>query len=77
MTTKKTALPVDVEQGKTYLWCTCGASETMPLCDFTHSVNGSKRLPFKFVAEKTATVFLCVCTNTQNPPYCDGFHCDD
>jgi len=74
--TKRTSLPVDVESGKTYSWCRCGLSQTLPLCDNSHSQKAPTKQPLNFVAEKTATVYLCTCTKTENPPYCDGFTCD-
>lgn len=77
MTTKKQSLPALVEQGKSYLWCRCGLSQTLPLCDFSHKINDSLDKPLSFVAEKTTTVYLCSCNRTLDPPYCDGINCDD
>jgi CDGSH-type Zn-finger protein len=74
--TKKTSLPVDVEAGKTYSWCRCGYSQTLPLCDNSHKKKATTRQPLEFVADNTATVYLCACTKSENPPYCDGFTCE-
>ncbi len=27
---------VEVEDGKTYVWCSCGRSATQPFCDGSH-----------------------------------------
>jgi CDGSH-type Zn-finger protein len=34
---QKSPIPVDVEEGKNYFWCTCGKSSKQPFCDGTHS----------------------------------------
>jgi CDGSH-type Zn-finger protein len=67
-------LPLDVEAGKTYGWCTCGFSQTMPLCDRAHRELSDKK-SFKFVAEETTRLYLCGCSETKTPPYCDGGYC--
>ncbi|MFQ5764613.1 MAG: CDGSH iron-sulfur domain-containing protein [Rhodospirillales bacterium] len=63
---------VDVEEGKTYVWCACGRSATQPFCDGSHEGTGLTPVPYK--AEETATVFFCGCKNTKNRPLCDGTH---
>ena len=30
------ALAVDVEEGKSYYWCSCGQSSKQPFCDGSH-----------------------------------------
>lgn len=73
---------VQVEEGKTYAWCTCGLSEKNPLCDGGHKKlayeeNGETIMPYKslkFTAEKTEEIWLCNCKQTKNPPFCDGSH---
>lgn len=73
---------VQVEEGKTYAWCTCGFSLKNPLCDGAHKQlaieeNGETIMPFKslkFTATETGEVWLCNCKQTKNPPYCDGSH---
>ncbi len=71
-----TSLPcpvqVDLEEGKTYKWCSCGRSKTQPFCDESHT--GTDHEPYTFVASKTETVILCGCQATDDPPYCDGTH---
>jgi len=72
MTTKINApLPVEVEAGVKYSWCSCGYSQTMPLCDHSHRQYSEKK-SVKFIAEETGTLYLCGCSKTQTPPYCDG-----
>ncbi|MDO9104658.1 MAG: CDGSH iron-sulfur domain-containing protein [Methylovulum sp.] len=77
MTTKINApLPVAVEAGVRYSWCSCGHSQAMPLCDHSHRELSEKK-SVKFIAAQTETLFLCGCSETQTPPYCDGSkHCD-
>ncbi len=75
MTTKQNApIAVEIEAGKTYGWCSCGFSQTVPLCDGTHKTAETDKRSLKFVAEETKTVYLCACTKTKTPPYCDGSH---
>ena len=69
-----TPIKIDVEEGKTYGWCSCGLSATMPLCDGTHKTADTDKRSVKFVAEKMDSVYLCACGKTQNVPYCDGSH---
>ena len=65
-------IPVEVEEGKMYWWCTCGRSTNQPFCDGTHK--GSEFTPVKFTAEKDGMVALCGCRATGNAPMCDGTH---
>ena len=32
------ALAIDVEQGKSYYWCSCGKSSKQPFCDGSHKI---------------------------------------
>lgn len=68
----KQPLPVDLEAGQRYAWCTCGLSANQPLCDGAHKGTGFS--PNIFVAEETKTAYLCTCKQTQNPGFCDGAH---
>ena len=34
---QKSPMPIEVEEGKTYLWCARGKSAKQPLCDGSHS----------------------------------------
>ncbi len=69
---QKAPYPVDVEEGKSYFWCSCGKSSTQPFCDGTHK--GSEFAPVKYEAEKTGKVFLCGCKHSANGALCDGSH---
>ena len=68
----KTPLPVELEAGKTYAWCSCGESTNQPFCDGSHK--GSTFSPKVFVAEETKTAYLCNCKQTSKPAFCDGSH---
>jgi CDGSH iron-sulfur domain-containing protein 3 len=68
----KSPYAVEVEAGKTYVWCSCGRSARQPFCDGAHA--GTDKRPAAFKAERTETVYFCGCKKTQNPPLCDGAH---
>ncbi len=68
----KTPIKVDLEEGKTYTYCTCGLSGGQPFCDNSHF--GTTHEGLVFTAEKTGPAFLCRCKHTGNAPYCDGSH---
>jgi len=61
-----------LEEGKTYAWCSCGKSENQPWCNGAHA--GSEFAPQVFKAEESKTAAICMCKQTKNPPYCDGSH---
>lgn len=65
-------IPVDLEAGKTYAWCTCGLSENQPFCNGSHK--GTDFAPKVFVAEESKTAYMCQCKQTGNPGFCDGSH---
>ena len=46
---------VDVVEGKSYFWCTCGKSLKQPFCDGSHK--GTEFSPFVFKAEQSKKVF--------------------
>lgn len=69
---QKSSYQVELEEGKTYYWCSCGRSKNQPFCDGSHE--GTEFKPVAFTAEKTDTVGLCGCKHTANPPYCDETH---
>ena len=68
----ESAIAVDVEQGKSYYWCSCGKSSKQPFCDSSHK--GSEFNPFIYKAEATKKVFFCACKQTKKQPFCDGSH---
>ena len=63
---------VNVVEGKSYYWCTCGKSSKQPFCDGSHS--GSEFKPKIYKADQTKKVFFCACKQTVDPPLCDGSH---
>ena len=63
---------VDVIEGKSYYWCTCGISSKQPFCDGSHK--NTEFTPLKFKADETKKNFFCACKQTNNPPFCDGSH---
>ncbi len=69
---QKAPYPVELEEGKRYAWCGCGASSTQPFCDGSHK--GTGLMPNVFTAEATKTAYLCGCKHTGKGPFCDGTH---
>lgn len=65
-------MPIEVEEGKDYFWCSCGQSAKQPFCDGSHK--GTEFKPVKHTAEKNGKVFFCGCKKTHNAPLCDGSH---
>ncbi len=63
---------VDVVEGKSYFWCTCGISKKQPFCDGSHK--GTDFSPLVFKADQSKKIFFCICKQTNDPPYCDGSH---
>ena len=68
----KTPIPVEVEAGKSYFWCSCGQSSKQPFCDGSHK--DTEFTPQKYTAEKDGKVFFCGCKHSANAPLCDGSH---
>ena len=65
-------LAIEVEQRKSYYWCSCGKSSKQPFCDGSH--RGTEFKPLAYKAELTKKVFFCVCKQTNDQPFCDGSH---
>lgn len=63
---------VDLIEGKTYYFCTCGRPENQPFCDGAHK--GTEFSSHEFTAEKTGKAWLCMCKYTKNKPFCDSSH---
>ena len=61
-----------LEEGKTYAWCSCGKSKNQPWCNGAHA--GSYFKPKVCQAEESKKAAICSCKQTKNPPYCDGSH---
>ena len=68
----KTPQMEQLEEGKTYAWCSCGKSKKQPWCNGAHT--GSEFAPKVFKAEEAKAAAICMCKQTKNPPYCDGSH---
>ena len=68
----KTPFAVEVEEGKSYYWCSCGRSNNQPFCDGSHSETSLTPVPY--TAESNTTVYFCGCKRTGNKPTCDGSH---
>ena len=63
---------VNVVEGKSYYWCTCGKSLKQPFCDGSHK--GSEFGPLTWKADQSKKVFFCTCKATKDQPMCDGSH---
>lgn len=63
---------IDLEVGKTYLFCTCGRAEDGVFCDGSHK--GTECKPLQFSVEKSKAYLLCRCKSSKNFPFCDGTH---
>ena len=66
------AIGVNVEQGKSYYWCSCGKSSKQPFCDGSHKETEFNPVVYK--AEITKKIFFCACKQTNDQPFCDGSH---
>lgn len=69
---KDAPIPVDVEEGKSYFWCSCGKSQSQPFCDGSHA--DTSYVPMKWTAPETKRAFFCACKKTEGQPLCDGSH---
>ena len=69
---QKNPIPIEVEEGKTYFWCTCGKSQKQPFCDGSHK--DSEFSPLAWKAEESGRKFFCGCKHTDGQPFCDGSH---
>jgi glutamate synthase domain-containing protein 2/CDGSH-type Zn-finger protein len=65
-------IPVELEAGAEYYFCSCGQSKSQPFCDGSHA--GTEFKPQRFVAEEAGKAYLCSCKHTGNAPFCDGTH---
>jgi CDGSH-type Zn-finger protein len=69
---QKSPFVVEVNEGKSYFWCSCGKSQKQPFCDGSHK--GGTFAPVKYTAEKTGKLFFCGCKHSAKQPLCDGSH---
>ena len=65
---------VELEEGKSYWWCSCGRSKGQPFCDGSHQ--GTDFSPLEVKVDQSGEKWLCQCKKTKTPPYCDGSHND-
>ena len=66
------AIALEVEEGKSYFWCSCGKSSKQPFCDGSHKGTGFKPVVYK--SKFTKKMFFCACKQTKHQPFCDGSH---
>jgi CDGSH iron-sulfur domain-containing protein 3 len=69
---QKSPIAVEVEEGKSYYWCSCGLSASQPFCDGSHKETSFT--PTKYDADASGTKHFCACKATGNQPLCDGAH---
>ncbi|MEA2111692.1 MAG: CDGSH iron-sulfur domain-containing protein [Campylobacterota bacterium] len=65
---EKMTLKEDVK----FAYCSCGLSETFPLCNGNH--RGTEFKPIKITPNKDTTVMLCRCGKSKTKPKCDNSH---
>lgn len=75
----KAPFKVDVEAGKKYFWCSCGASQNQPFCDGAHKAfknedGTSKMKSVVFEATESKTIRFCGCKHSKIGAICDGSH---
>ena len=70
--TEDSPLGINVVEGKSYFWCSCGKTSKQPFCDGSHK--GSEFSPIIYKAEETKKMFFCACKQTNDQPFCDGSH---
>lgn len=68
----KEPLEVEIKEGQSYWWCSCGRSQNQPLCDGSHAGSGCQ--PLEYIAKRDRSLWLCTCKLTKKPPFCDGSH---
>ena len=71
-TKSKEPVTVQLEKGKSYLYCNCGLSKDKPFCDGSH--HGTKYSPLLFEAKRSGNARLCNCKETNTAPFCDDSH---
>ena len=69
---QKEPISIEVKEGKSYWWCSCGQSSKQPFCDGSHK--DTEFEPMEYKAAKDATVWFCACKQTSKHPMCDGTH---
>ena len=67
---REVAIAADVEQSKSYFWCSCGKSSERSYYDGSHNV--IKFNPVVYKAELTKKMFFCASKLTNNQPFYDS-----
>lgn len=73
----KKSVKVELKNGETYWYCTCGRSEKQPFCDGSHNQDGCTYKPLKYTHEgEDGEYSICQCKHnkTEKGPFCDGSH---
>ncbi|MBF0622130.1 MAG: CDGSH iron-sulfur domain-containing protein [Magnetococcales bacterium] len=65
--------PIKASKGVTMDICTCGNTDTPPLCDCSHQ---SHIEPFSFTPNSDDTLEVCGCGKSGSLPWCDNSHSD-
>ena len=76
-TAKEGKFTVTLEEGKSYMWCSCGHSKNQPFCDRSHVIEPTTYRPIYFEWDKpTQEANLCGCKMSMHPTgvMCDGSH---
>lgn len=64
------------QEGRVYMWCSCGWSRNQPFCDGTHH-NRKLRIsnkPIRWECTETKDYLFCQCKQTKTRPICDSSH---
>jgi CDGSH-type Zn-finger protein len=69
---QKEPFAIDVKEGKSYWWCSCGQSSKQPFCDGSHK--DTDFVPEEYKATKDGTVYFCGCKHSSKNALCDGTH---
>jgi len=69
---QESPIAVEVEEGKSYFWCSCGLSNKQPFCDGSHK--DTEFTPMKYDASESEKKYFCACKQTSGQPLCDGSH---
>ena len=69
---QESPIAVEVEEGKSYFWCSCGLSSKQPFCDGSHK--DTEFTPMKYDASESGKKYFCACKQTSGQPLCDGSH---
>ena len=60
----ESAIAVDVEQGKSYYWCSCGKSSKQPFCDGSHKGTDFNPVAYKAEEMESINTLLALCSAT-------------